>query len=129
MKALLIVAHGSRRKEANNEFVALVKKIRKKSKEEYDFVEHAFLELCEPSLFSAAGRMVSQGADQIYVFPFFLNSGNHVARDIPEIVYQLMQNYPECDIRLLPSLGKLEGMENWVIRQIQANVPRELPVS
>ena len=127
MKALLIIAHGSRRKEANDEFITLVQKIRNRSKGEYEFVKHAFLEFYPPTLSDTVTDVITQGANEIYVFPYFLNSGNHVTRDIPALVHQMMQSYPECDIRLLPSLGTLEGMEQWVIHQIQANVSRRVP--
>jgi len=43
MKALLVVAHGSRRKESNEEIAALTAKVAVRAAGEFDLVEYAFL--------------------------------------------------------------------------------------
>ena len=50
MQALLIVAHGSRRTQSNDEIRALAAKVGEQSAETYGYVCSAFLELAEPSI-------------------------------------------------------------------------------
>ena len=48
MHALLLIAHGSRRKESNDEVRKLSKKIIKNNNGEFDIFLCSFLELAEP---------------------------------------------------------------------------------
>ena len=50
MQALLIVAHGSRRVESNEEIRALAAQVAQQSVQTYSIVGSAFLELAEPSI-------------------------------------------------------------------------------
>ena len=50
MKILLVVAHGSRREESNDEVRDLTACLREQSGDAYAQVECAFLELAEPSI-------------------------------------------------------------------------------
>lgn len=118
MKALVMIAHGSRRDEANAEFIALVENVRTAAGSKYDFVEPCFLEIASPSLAEAVEPMIAQGARTISIFPYFLNSGNHVLRDIPNIVDRLTNQYPDCTITLLPYFGTLEGIAELINRQL-----------
>ena len=47
MKAILLVAHGSRRKLSNDEVLSLADKLRNNCSHQYDIVNAAFLELAE----------------------------------------------------------------------------------
>ena len=47
MKALLLVAHGSRRKLSNDEVILLADKLRNNCSRQYSIVNAAFLELAE----------------------------------------------------------------------------------
>ncbi|XP_027359112.1 uncharacterized protein LOC113867821 isoform X2 [Abrus precatorius] len=72
---VIIVDHGSRRKESNlmlNEFVEMFK-----NKTGYEIVEPAHMELAEPSIRDAFQSCVQQGANRIIVSPFFLSPGRH----------------------------------------------------
>ena len=74
MKALIILAHGSRRKESNDEIITLANNVRELAGEEYDMVSYAYLEVVPPSLPEAIDETIVKGARQIKVMPFFLNS-------------------------------------------------------
>ena len=121
MKALIMIAHGSRREEANAEFIALVERVRTAAGSKYGFVEPCFLELASPSLPEAADQVIGNGATHICVFPYFLNSGNHVLRDIPDIVAQLTSRYPHCTITPLPYFGTIEGIAELISRQLPSD--------
>ena len=86
MKALLLVAHGSRRKQSNDEVVALAEKLKNSCGEQYDIVKSAFLELADVLIPEGIEQCISDGATSIIVLPYFLNSGRHVFEDIPNII-------------------------------------------
>ncbi len=115
MKALLIVAHGSRRAASNQEVVALAESLHRHSHNDYDLVEAAFLELAEPSIPDGIRHCVKQGATDVIVFPYFLNSGRHVTEDIPAEVSVGQSEHPTVKITLSQHLGAAEVMPELVL--------------
>ena len=105
MKALLLVAHGSRRAESNDEVVALADELRSKCAGQYCVVNAAFLELAHPLIPAGIERCIAEGAQAIRVLPYFLNSGRHVTEDIPNIVNEASQRFPGVDITVAPHIG------------------------
>ena len=65
MKALLLVAHGSRRKQSNDEFVLLADKLRNNCSQQYDIVNAAFLELAEVLIPDGIKKCIDQGASSL----------------------------------------------------------------
>jgi sirohydrochlorin ferrochelatase len=76
--ALLLIAHGSRHVEANDDLHALVDELRESG--EYAVVDASFLELAEPAIEAAGGHCVGQGAERVILLPYFLSAGVHVKR-------------------------------------------------
>ena len=105
MKALLIVAHGSRRVESNDEVRELIVQMRQRAGNEYGDVRCAFLELAEPSIPDGIVQCVAQGVTEVVVLPYFLSAGRHVAKDIPELVAQAQAKVPHVKVRIAPYLG------------------------
>ena len=116
-RALLIAAHGSRRPQSNEEIKHLASRVQQQVAAEFDWVEHAFLELTEPSIESGIDRCVALGAQEIVVLPYFLSAGRHVAEDIPTIVQAKRQQYQAQDIaiRLTNYLGASQVMPELVL--------------
>ncbi len=110
MTALLIAAHGSRLQQSNREVIELAEKMRHSGGIKYDIVHAAFLELCGPYIPEVIQRCVDEGATSITIFPYFLNSGRHVIKDIPDKVRELTRQYPDVTFRLAPHLGAAESM-------------------
>lgn len=75
MKALLLIAHGSRRASSNDEVKALAKKMGELSDNDFDAIVPAFLELAEPSITEGFEQCVSLGATEIIAMPYFLSAG------------------------------------------------------
>ena len=86
MKALLLIAHGSRRKQSNDEVVELADTLKRTCSEHYPIIHAGFLEIAETLIPDGIRKCVEDGATSIIVLPYFLNSGNHVTEDIPKIV-------------------------------------------
>lgn len=121
MKALVMIAHGSRREEANREFALTVQKVRAVQPYKYDVVEYCFLEMATPSLPDTIKKIIDDGITDISILPYFLNSGNHVLIDIPAMVKQLFRDYPTCNIEILPYFGAFEKIEEFISKHLQAN--------
>ncbi len=103
-KALLIVAHGSRKKESNSEIFELAKNIASKNNS-FDMVEACFLEIAEPSIPEGIKACVSNKASEILIMPYFLAAGRHVLEDIPSIVDEEKTKYSNISIKSLPYFG------------------------
>jgi sirohydrochlorin cobaltochelatase len=123
MKALLIVAHGSRRKESNDEVRQLAKRIAANSGPAFDLVTSAFLEISSPQMDSAVADLIDDGATEIKVFPYFLAAGTHVVNDIPRLIDEEKETYPNVHFEILPHLGALQGISTLIINQIYKGAP------
>ena len=115
MKALLLIAHGSRRKQSNDEVVMLADRLKQNCSEQYSIIHAGFLELAEPLIPDGIKKCVDDGATSIIVLPYFLNSGRHVVEDIPNIVEQARSHYPGVDIRIAQHLGASSLMMDLLI--------------
>ncbi len=120
MKALLLIAHGSRLKQSNDEVVLLAEKLKQNCSEEYPIVHAGFLELAEPMIPESIKKCINDGATSIIVLPYFLNSGRHVIEDIPAIVNETKANYPDVEIKIAPHLGDSQLMINILITSANA---------
>jgi len=118
MKVLIIAAHGSRKKASNSEVAALARKIAEKTGPAFDRVEHAFLQFAAPLLETTLKEVAQNGADRIVIFPFFIGSGSHITMDIPRLVETLQQDFPDIDIRVTRHLGKIESIEEMIVREV-----------
>lgn len=105
MKSLLLVAHGSRRKQSNEEVAELAGVIKQKTQHQFADIKHAFLELAQPSIEDTVDDLVNAGARQIVVLPYFLSAGRHVHEDVPEIINAKRAQYPDLDLIMAPYLG------------------------
>jgi len=115
MKALLLVAHGSRRKQSNDEVVQLADRLKKTCSDQYGIIHAGFLELADTLIPDGIKKCADDGASSIIVLPYFLNSGRHVVEDIPEILEQTRPDYPDIDIKLAQHVGASEMMMNLLI--------------
>lgn len=110
MKALLIIAHGSRRAASNKEVHALVERLRPLASGHFPQVAAAFLELAEPGIPSAVAHCVAAGATEIVAVPYLLSAGTHVAQDIPEALHAAQAEHAGLQIHLRTHLGAHPGI-------------------
>ena len=80
-EAVLVVGHGSRREEANEDVRQAALQIRERGR--FPLVAAAFLEIAHPSIGEGFAQLVAQGAQHIVVHPYFLSPGRHTRGDIP----------------------------------------------
>lgn len=115
MKALLLIAHGSRRQQSNDEVVLLAEKLRDNCSDQYKIIHAGFLELADVLIPDGIKKCIDDGASSIVVLPYFLNSGRHVVEDIPEIVNATKPHYPQTEIKIAPHLGASAMMVDLLI--------------
>ncbi len=103
MRALLLVSHGSRHPEARKEIEALAATLKQKSGA--PIVQCAFLDVELPRIGDGIEECVRFGATEIVVLMNFMNSGNHVVKDVPAIVKDAQAKHPEVAVRMTPHVG------------------------
>ena len=101
--AIILIAHGSRREEANRELKQLARTIAGTRPD--SLVVPAFLELAEPTIPAAVQSCIGQGVRAIQLFPYFLSAGVHVTRDLEGFRQQFTTEHPDVEFRLLRPLG------------------------
>lgn len=101
--AVVIIDHGSRRKEANAMLEDVAQLYRRETGSA--IVETAHMELTEPSLKQAVDSCVSQGATKIVVAPLFLGPGRHIQEDIPRLTEEAASAHPGVECRVAGHLG------------------------
>lgn len=119
MKALLIIAHGSRRTASNIEVERLAQQLKHRHDCSFDIVEAAFLELAETLIPDGIERCVQAGASEIIVTPYFLNSGKHVTEDIPAVINTISPHYPDISFYLTPHVGASLVMPELILETAQ----------
>jgi sirohydrochlorin ferrochelatase len=120
--AVLLIAHGSRRPEANVDLVTLAESIRTKGV--YPIVEIAYLELAEPTIPQGIARCVELGAGQVLMMPFFLSAGTHVVEDLERFRRESVEGFPSVQIQLCPPLGLHPLMVDLVMARIAEGASR-----
>ncbi len=81
---IIIVDHGSRRRESNAMLTVAAERFAAQSS--FTIVEPAHMELAEPTIAQAFDNCVARGATRVVVFPYFLSPGRHWTEDIPALV-------------------------------------------
>jgi len=117
MKHLLVVAHGSRRVESNDEVRALTRALAAHAGDGFDRIECAFLELAEPSIPDGLRAAIADGASEIVVVPYFLSAGRHVVSDIPAEVEQVSAEAGAITITIAPYLGAAPALGELLLQQ------------
>ncbi len=116
LTAILLIAHGSRRAEANQELHELAERITATG--EYAIVESAFLELAEPDIATGGERCVGRGASRVLLIPFFLSMGVHLTRDLAAARDELSERHAGVQFELGPPLGPHALLDRLVLTRI-----------
>ena len=115
-RAIVLIDHGSRRAEANEQLEQLAAKIRQREPD--TIVRTAHLEIAAPSLAEAIDDCVKEGARVLVVHPYFLAPGRHTSEDIPRQVAEASARHPELEVRLSPPLGIHDKLVDVVLERV-----------
>jgi sirohydrochlorin ferrochelatase len=114
--AALLIAHGSRRAEANADLVRLADAIRNTNR--FGIVEIAYLELAAPDIPTGAETCVRQGAIRVLMMPYFLSPGVHVHNDLQEFQSGFRENHPGVTFEVCEPLGLHPKLVEVVIERL-----------
>ena len=123
---ILVVGHGSPRREANDGFIALVGRIA--GRLGGVTVLPTFFSIARPSIEDRVAELASQGVRRVVLLPYFLYSGQHVTGDIPELLAKCRREHPQLDISVLPTLENEPLLEDLLVDRLADLLPAmELP--
>jgi sirohydrochlorin ferrochelatase len=111
--ALLLIAHGSRRAEANADLEHLACVLRDRG--EFALVSPSYLELCEPGIVAGGEICVQQGAIRVVLLPYFLSAGMHVTEDLTAARNELAKRHGQVEFLLAEPLGRHPKLAEIVI--------------
>ena len=100
---ILIVGHGSRREEANQDVREAARQIGLRG--DFPLVSAAFLEITRPTIREGFAALIAQGARHIIVHPYFLSPGRHTRGDIPVEVRAAASLYDAVSYRITEPLA------------------------
>jgi len=115
MKGLLVIAHGSRRAESNDEIRELAARVSVQAAGQFDHIDCAFLELAQPSIPEGIQSLVDKGVQSIVVMPYFLANGMHVAKDIPAFLKEASEKNPQIQLSVSPYIGAADVMPSLIL--------------
>jgi sirohydrochlorin ferrochelatase len=106
MTGFIVFAHGSRVESANQAVRDVVSKMAafQMAASGPSLVEAAFLELGQPDLGGATGKLIERGAKRIVVIPYFLTLGTHMQRDLPRLARDAARAHGDIEIRITSPL-------------------------
>jgi len=104
MTALQLIAHGSRRPEANADLEYVAGKMRERGA--YPVVQVSYLELAEPGIEAGGALCAGAGATAVILLPYFLSAGAHVRDDLTAARDELAGRFPGVTFRLAEPLGR-----------------------
>lgn len=104
MKALLLIAHGSRRAEANADLEYVAAGLLARGR--FPVVQVSYLELAEPTIAAGGERCVAAGATEVVLLPYFLSAGVHARDDMAAARSDLAARFPGVTFRLAEPLGR-----------------------
>lgn len=140
MRAMILLAHGSRREESAKEVKEMAKELEKQAlkKGQFDIVKPAFMQFCGPDFYQVVDEVILNIEDnnsvegsgeveqknikptnkkEIIILPYFISAGSHVAEDIPELINKASAKYPDISFKVTPHLGKFQGLPKLILQE------------
>lgn len=116
-KAVILLGHGSRVPEAAKNMQRTAERL--KEKYGYALVEICFMSRLGPHFPEVFEKCVFLGATKVLVIPYFLHMGLHLLLDIPKMMQEEGQKYPQVKLVLGKGLGYDELLVDLVHQCIQ----------
>ncbi|MHB8858136.1 MAG: precorrin-8X methylmutase [Thermoleophilia bacterium] len=117
--SLIVLGHGSRAPEA----AVLLNWVASRLTVRFGApVLAASLQFNEPTLDDCCRQLARKGARRIVVAPYFLFTGNHLQRDIPEVISQLRHELAGVEIVMAEPLGADDLLVEVVARRALAHI-------
>jgi sirohydrochlorin ferrochelatase len=115
MLGLLLVDHGSRREDSNQQLEDMAERVRRLRPG--DAVVASHMELAAPSIGEGYAQLVGAGASKIHVLPYFLGHGRHISEDIPRLVATAAATFPHISYTIAPALGPHDALAQLLLHR------------
>jgi sirohydrochlorin ferrochelatase len=116
MKGVLIVDHGSQKREANDMLRSMADVIQTMAGSDV-VVRYAHMELADPNIAAGFSSCVQAGATDVTVFPYMLSPGRHSTADIPRMVADVARAFPNVSFSVTPAFGLHEKLAEVVLER------------
>ena len=130
MESIILIGHGSPKKDANNlETMGRLLHSMIHPDCSKGCVRVAYLQFAKPELPDTIKESVRNGAKKIIIHPYFLISGMHVTKDIPEMIKKAKKMYPDVEFVYTEPLGIHEKLVQVIAERIKtagALMPAEI---
>ncbi|MGO9611909.1 MAG: precorrin-8X methylmutase [Dissulfurispiraceae bacterium] len=124
MEHIILIGHGSPKKEANN--IQLVGKLLHNALHpgcNKGCVKVAYLQFARPDIMQTIKECVVDGTQRITIHPYFLTSGVHVTKDIPKMIKEAGERYPTVEFIYTEPLGVHKKLVEIVREKISSACP------
>jgi len=118
VKGALLISHGSRSQAAREEVFALARRLKDASG--LPVFECAFLDVESPNIPEGAAACARAGCRDVTVLLNFLNSGNHVLKDVPALIDAARAAHPGVAFHLTPPIGQHPGVAELFLKLLTA---------
>lgn len=120
MESIILIGHGSPKKDANNiETMGRLLHSMLHPDCSKGCVRVAYLQFAKPELPDMIKKSVLNGAKKIIIHPYFLISGMHVTKDIPEMIKEAERIYPDVEFIYTEPLGIHEKLVQVIAERIR----------
>jgi sirohydrochlorin ferrochelatase len=116
MKGILIVDHGSQKREAND-MLRLMADLIQAMAGPGVVVRYAHMELADPDIAAGFSACVQGGATDVTVFPYMLSPGRHSTADIPRMVASVAKAFPNVSFSVTAAFGLHEKLAEVVLER------------
>lgn len=121
MEKIILIGHGSPKEDANNvEIMASMLHNTFHPNCSDKCVKVAYLQFAKPDLETTIEECVREGASRVIVHPFFLYSGMHVTRDIPDLIAEASKRHDGVEFVYTPPLGVHENLTRIIAERINS---------
>ena len=114
--SILLVGHGSRARQGNEEINEFAKLWRAQHPEWH--IDVCFIEFAEV-LLDAGFDLAAKNAKKVIVVPLILNAAGHVKMEIPEHLAQARERHPAVEFIYAPHIGANEAVLSIIKRSLQ----------
>lgn len=114
--AVILLGHGSRVPDAGKNMHKVARGLQ--DKYGHDVVEVCYMSRLGPHFPETFEKCVRQGVTRVMVIPYFLHDGLHLVLDIPEMMQEMAEKFPNVEVILGKNLGYDKVLVDLVERRI-----------
>ena len=114
-RGFLIVDHGSRRSQSNEQLLQMRDYVQAMHPEIPCLAAH--MEIAPPSIDEQVDQLIKDGVNHIHVLCYFLSNGRHISEDIPRLVKEALAKHPSCGYDIASALGPDQALADLLLRR------------